>query len=210
MICNSVVKDQEFLDKFPPKYIVFADPGFHAGPSTYVEEFHKSLIQTIEKFDSFVITVRRDAHIIYEYIPKKYHKNFLFIPYIKSNKKTMLNFNLTKKYFVAGTNNILTLLMLPVAFYLYENIFFAGFDGNPDKNKNYYWKHNSSLQFVSEMSSMEKAHSYYFNKNKTDYNFYYDVHIKNLKNWFNLRNLGTHKLYNLTTSNLELFQKIYL
>ena len=60
------------------------------------------------------------------------------------------------------------------------------------------------------MSSMEKAHSYYFNKNKTDYNFYYDVHIKNLENWFNLRNLGTHKLYNLTTSNLELFQKIYL
>ncbi len=210
MICNSVVKDQEFLDKFPPRYIIFADPGFHAGPSRYVEEFHKSLIQTIEKFDSFVITVKRDAHIIYEYIPKKYHKNFLFIPYVKTNKKTMLNFNLTKKYFVAGTNNILTLLMLPVAFHLYENIFFAGFDGNPDKNKNYYWKHNSSLQFVSEMNSMEKAHTYYFNKNKTDYDIYYDIHIKNLKNWFNLRNLGTHKLYNLTTSNIELFQKIYL
>lgn len=209
MICNSVVKDQKFLDKFPPRYVVFADPGFHAGPSNYVEEFYRSLILTIEKFNPFVITVKRDAHIIYEYIPKKYHENFIFVPYVKSDKKTMLNFNLSKKYYVAGTNNILTLLMLPIAFHLYENIYFAGFDGNPDKNKNYYWKHNSSFQFVSKMNSMEIAHTYYFNKDKTDYDWYSEVHLNNVNSWFDLKNLSKHKLYNLTPSNLEPFQKIY-
>ena len=121
----------------------------------------------------------------------------------------MLNFNLSKKYYVAGTNNILTLLMLPIAFHLYENIYFAGFDGNPDKNKNYYWKHNSSFQFVSKMNSMEIAHTYYFNKDKTDYDWYSEVHLNNVNSWFDLKNLSKHKLYNLTPSNLEPFQKIY-
>lgn len=209
MVCNSIIKDQKFLEDFPPKYVVFGDPSFHSGPSNYVEEFQKSLIQTLEKFNPTVITVKRDAHIINEYIPKKYHKNFIFIPYVKSDQKTKQNYNLTNNFYVAGTNNILTLLMLPVAFCLYKNIYFAGFDGNPSKEKDYYWKHNNSFQYTSKMSSIEMAHPFIFNKKQIDYDWYSETHTNNLFEWFNKNNLNNHNLFNLTKSHLKPFQSIY-
>lgn len=209
MVCNSIIKDQKFLENYPPDYVVFGDPSFHSGPSNYVEEFQKSLIQTIEKFNSTVITVKRDAHIINEYIPKKYHKNFIFIPYVKSDQKTKQNYNLKNNFYVAGTNNILTLLMLPVAFCLYKNIYFAGFDGNPNREKNYYWKHNNSFQFTSKMSSIETTHPFIFNKKHIDYNWYSEIHSNNLFEWFNENNLNNHNLFNLTKSHLQPLQNLY-
>lgn len=209
MVCNSIIKDQKFLENFPPNYLVFGDPSFHSGPSNYVEEFQKSLIQTIDKFNPHVITVKRDAHIIHEYIPRKYHDNFIFIPYVKTNKKTKQNYNLLKEFYVAGTNNILTLLMLPVAFCLYKNIYFAGFDGNPNKEKDYYWKHNNSFQYNSKMSTIETTHPFIFNKKQIDYDWYSKIHTNNLFEWFDENNLNNHNLYNLTNSHLKPFQDLY-
>ena len=43
MICNSIVKNHEFLKKSKPKYLCFADPIFHPGPSKYAEQFRKDV-----------------------------------------------------------------------------------------------------------------------------------------------------------------------
>jgi len=208
IVCNSVIKNDQFMKKFKPKFVVFGDPTWHSGPSKYVEEFQKSLIQTIEKYDSTIITVERDAHIIKEYIPKEFHHKFIFIPVVKTDKKTNLNFNLSRKFYVAGTNNILTLLLLPISFYLYKNIYFAGFDGNPDKVKKYFWKHNKDSQFDNEFSSMRLAHPYIFEKETMDYDFIYENHLKKINEWFHPENLEHRKLTNLTDSHMDPFKII--
>ena len=208
MVCNSVIKDSNFMKKYKPKYVVFGDPAWHSGPSKYVQEFKKTLAQTIDEYNSTIITVERDAHIIKEYMPENYHKNFIFIPNVKTDAKSNLNYNFKKNFFVAGTNNILTLLMLPVSFYLYKNIFFAGFDGNPDKEKTYFWKHNPSLQFGNEFTSMEQAHPHIFDRENMDYGFIYESHLDTLSQWFSDENTKNHNLKNLTDSHMEPFIKI--
>jgi len=208
IVCNSVINNDKFMEKFKPKFVIFGDPTWHSGPSKYVAEFQKTLIQTIEKYDSTVITVARDAHIIKEYIPKKFHHKFIFIPIVKSDKKTNLNFRLSNKFYVAGTNNILTLLLLPISFYLYKNIYFAGFDGNPDKEKTYFWKHNKELQFADEFSSMKLTHPYIFKKETMDYDFIYENHLKKINEWFNVQNISQFNLKNLTDSHMEPFKNI--
>jgi hypothetical protein len=208
MVCNSVIKDSNFMKKYKPKYVVFGDPAWHSGPSKYVQEFKKTLAQTIDEYNSTIITVERDAHIIKEYMPENYHKNFIFIPNVKTDTKSNLNYNFRKNFFVAGTNNILTLLMLPVSFYLYKNIFFAGFDGNPDKEKTYFWKHNPSLQFGNEFTSMEQTHPHIFDRGNMDYGFIYESHLDKLSQWFSDENTKNHNLKNLTDSHMEPFIKI--
>jgi len=208
MVCNSVIKDTSLMKKFNPKYIVFGDPAWHSGPSKYVQEFKNTLCHTLDKYDSTVITVERDAHIIKEYMPESFHKNFIFIPIVKTNKNTNLNYNLNKNFYVAGTNNILTLLMLPVSFYLYKNIYFAGFDGNPDENKTYFWKHNPSQQFGNEFTSQEQTHPHIFDKENMDYGFIYESHLDKLSQWFSDENTKNHNLKNLTDSHMEPFIKI--
>jgi hypothetical protein len=208
MVCNSVIKNSKFMKKYKPKYVVFGDPTWHSGPSRYVQEFKKTLAQTIDEYNSTIITVERDAHIIKEYMPESYHKNFIFIPIVKTNKKTNLNYNFNKNFFVAGTNNILTLLMLPVSFYLYKDIFFAGFDGNPDKKKTYYWKHNPSLQFGNEFTSQEQTHPYIFDREKEDYGFIYESHLEKLSQWLSDENTENHNLKNLTDSHMQPFIRI--
>lgn len=208
MVCNSVIKDSKFMEKYKPKYVVFGDPTWHSGPSKYVQEFKKTLANTIDEYNPTIITVERDAHIIKEYMPERYHKNFIFIPIVKTSTKTNLNYNLNKKFFVAGTNNILTLLMLPVSFFLYKNIFFAGFDGNPDKEKTYYWKHNPSLQFGNEFTTQEQTHPYIFDREKQDYGFIYESHIEKINQWFSYENTKNHSLVNLTESHIDAFKKI--
>ena len=43
------------------------------------------------------------------------------------------NSNLLKNFYIKGSGNILTLLMLPIAFSLYDEIMLAGFDGRKKK-----------------------------------------------------------------------------
>ena len=56
-------------------------------------------------------------------------------------KQEKFNYNLDKSFFVNATQNILTLAMLPFAMNNYKKIFFAGFDGNNNVKKDYYWKY---------------------------------------------------------------------
>ena len=43
------------------------------------------------------------------------------------------NSNLLQNYYIKGAGNILTLLMFPIAFSLYDEMILAGFDGEKKK-----------------------------------------------------------------------------
>ena len=199
MICNSIVKNKNFLDKAKPKYLMFGDPIFHPGPSKYAEKFRDDVRFLIEQYDTQIFTLSRDYAIYKNVFENKHLENFSFIPMKKINNN---NSNLLKNFYIKGSGNILTLLMLPIAFSLYDEIMLAGFDGRKKEENSYYWKHSNKNQYDDLLEEIKLVHSGYFKKNNLFYDQYYENHIKTVKEWLELSKSNKKILKSLTPSNI--------
>ena len=199
MICNSIVKNKDFLNQAKPKYLMFGDPIFHPGPSKYSEKFREDVRFLIEQHNTQIFTLSRDYAIYKNVFEKKYLNNFSFVP-----MKKIKNYNsdLLKNFYIKGTGNILTLLMLPIAFSLYDEIMLAGFDGRKKEENSYYWKHSNKNQYEDLLEEIKLIHSGYFKKNNLFYDQYYENHINTVKEWLDLSKNNKKIIKSLTPSNI--------
>ncbi len=199
MICNSIVKNKDFLNQAKPKYLMFGDPIFHPGPSKYSEKFREDVRFLIEQHNTQIFTLSRDYAIYKNVFEKKYLNNFSFVP-----MKKIKNYNsdLLKNFYIKGTGNILTLLMLPIAFSLYDEIMLAGFDGRKKEENSYYWKHSNKNQYEDLLEEIKLIHSGYFKKNNLFYDQYYENHTETVNEWVDLSKINNKKITSLTPSNI--------
>lgn len=199
MICNSIVKNHEFLKKSKPKYLCFADPIFHPGPSKYAEQFRKDVKKVIEDFNPTIFTLLRDYPLYSELFSSDELDNFIFLPMQKSEK---YNYEIEKEFYIKGSGNILTLLMFPVAFNLYNQIDLAGFDGKKIKDDQYYWKHSSQNQYEKLLEDIKFVHPGYFAKENEFYNFYYQNHLNTIDLWREIAADNNKSITSITESNI--------
>ena len=192
IVCNSIVKNKQFLERWRPKLIVFGDPIFHAGFSTYGESFRKDLLDAVKICDPYIIVPERDVHIYRHYLPS-IKRNIISINILKNENK--INWRFYQNYSVTSTRNILTLLMLPFAAFLSNNIYIGGCDGRSLKNNEYFWDHDDDVQYTTKMSQIKKAHPGFF---KVDYDDYYLEHCHILKSWILELEKKNKNIFNLT------------
>ena len=50
IVCNSVIKNTDLMEHFQPKALVFGDPIFHFGPSSYAANFRAQLMSSAQNF----------------------------------------------------------------------------------------------------------------------------------------------------------------
>ena len=80
---------------------------------------------------------------------------------------------------VRMTNNVLTHMMLPIAFALSDRVEIAGCDGR-QPNESYFWRHNTRTQYPDDlMATAFDAHPAFFRDR--DYADYYDEHCRELE-----------------------------
>jgi hypothetical protein len=199
MICNSIVKNKNFLNQAKPKYLMFGDPIFHPGPSKYAEKFRDDVRFLIEEYNTQIFTLSRDYAIYKNVFENKYLNNFSFVPMKKTKE---YNSNLLENFYIKGTGNILTLLMFPIAYSLYDEIVLAGFDGRKKEENSYYWKHSKKNQYDDLLEEIKFIHSGYFKKNNIFYDQYYENHLETVKNWIDLSNTSNKIIKSLTPSNI--------
>jgi hypothetical protein len=199
MICNSLVISKNISELNNLKYIVFGDPIFHSGPAKYPGIFRKTLVRNYQNKDVKILTPSRDYLIYKHYLPNEIFNKMYFFE-VKQEK---FNYNLDKSFYVNATQNILTLAMLPFAMNNYKKIFFAGFDGNNNVKKNYYWKHSEKYQFQKELNDIKNIHPGFF---KLDFNEYNEDHNKVLQSILDLESGVSFK--NLTDSSIPALQEI--
>ena len=192
--CNSMVRNKELLDILKPRLIVAADPIFHAGVSTYAAAFRKNLIESLDKYDSYLIVPLRDYHIYITYMPERFRNRIAAIPY---QTKSDPNLNLIENYYVTSTGNVLTLFLLPLSCTFFEEIFIAGCDGRPLEEDNYFWRHDKASQFNDQMDEIKKAHPAFFD---IDYNDYYIEHCSVLEKWIERAEEENKNIINITPS----------
>jgi glycosyltransferase involved in cell wall biosynthesis len=203
--CNSMVVNSDIINKIQPKLFVIADPIFHAGPSSYAEEFRKSLLEVLGKMKNPIIVPLRDYHIYLTYFDQKIISRIIPIAFENlGESEGSQNLDIIKNNFVTTTSNILTLFQLPLASTLGKNIFISGCDGRPLSHNQYFWSHSKSVQINDKMNDIKIAHPSFFN---ISYDDYYLKHIETLEKWCSNIEANGQNIYNLTPSYIPALQK---
>lgn len=153
IICNSIVKDNELLDRIQPDILVFADPVFHFGPSKYAEEFRQHVRIALRRFPKCYCIVPEMFAAFLEGHLGEFSSRIIGMPLVRG----AINFPMPDRMHVKVTDNIMTLLMLPLAAALSSKVVIIGADGR-EKSEKYYWKHNSKVQFSDLMSAAFATH----------------------------------------------------
>jgi len=201
VICNSIAKNDAFLSYINgADLILFADPVFHFGPSSYAEQFRQDILKLVDKYDTYVLIPNHNMPLLLAHYPQL-EKKLIGMP-----TKKDFNFPSNENFFVKGSANILTLFMLPIASSISKTIGILGADGRKD-NEKYFWKHSSSAQYDDKMESVFNSHPSFFRDR--DYKDYYLEHCNFLRQLINYGESKGKIYYSMTPSHIPILKERY-
>ena len=182
IVCNTMVKNKELMRKLKSPIIVFSDPIFHAGPSTYAGDFRRQVQEAMLEFSSYAIVPMRDYALYMANLDSSLRERIIGIPIVPPNIAPNLrpNLNLYKRFQVTPTTSVLTLFLIPLAATFFEKTFILGCDGRPLNQNDYFWKHDPASQLVDRMDDIQVAHPAFF---AIDYHDFYLEHCRVVAGW---------------------------
>ena len=200
VICNSTVKNDEFLDYIgAPDLLVFADPVFHFSSCEYSAVFRDEVLKVYYKYKPYIIVPFDTVGLLLAHYPQLKDR----IIGMKA-KKGPYNFPTSENLWVKSSANILTLYMLPVASSITDEINIIGADGrNP--NEKYFWQHSQSAQFSNLMNTVFETHPSFFRDR--DYKDYYNEHCNFLNDLIEYGESKGKKYFSLTKSYIPALKK---
>ncbi|MDA9263406.1 hypothetical protein N9P71_00975 [Saprospiraceae bacterium] len=199
IICNSLIKNKKFIDFINPTAIVAADPLFHFGHSKYAKKFRNDLIDTIKKYNCTLFVPQFNLPMFLKHYPQL-KQNIIGL-----NFQTSINIPNRKNVSVKGTENIFTLMMLPIACSIAKHIFVIGMDGkDPSKKNDYFWEHHGEFQYVDLMEETQKLHNSFFRDR--DYIHYFENHCNEVNLLIEYIESQNKTVITLEKSNIPAFQ----
>lgn len=167
IVCNSIVKDKATWQHIQPHLFVAADPVNHFGISSYAKQFRKDFIARFKEHPSVILVYPDLYHVFMIRAFPDFAERFCPIPTV--NAYHSINTNLINNYWLKDPDNILTLLLLPLAATLTKEIRLVGFDGRQKKDK-YFWDHSQKHNYNDLISTVKDTHpsyyKYFLTKNK--------------------------------------------
>lgn len=155
IICNSLVKNISLLQHIQPNVLMFSDPAYHFGVSKYAASFRKFVMEAMLFFpDLLCIVPERYYPLTSAFLGKEFSQRILGMPIVIMDK---FNFPTIKEFFVRKTENILSLLMIPIASSVTSTIHITGADGRR-KNDNGYWAHAKTSQISDLLKTIYETH----------------------------------------------------
>ena len=172
--CNSSVRDESLMAALQPDVLAFSDPVFHFGPSRYAAAFRADVVRATQRSDLKLVVPTTFTSLLAAHLPDLCERIVELSP-----TSSTWRWPTSDAAIVRPTGNVLTFLMLPVAFGLSDRVAVAGCDGR-QPTENYFWKHNSSAQYSDElMRDVFDAHPAFFRDRS--YSDYYDKHCRELE-----------------------------
>ena len=173
--CNSAVRNTELMRKLNPQIICFTDPVFHFGPSRYAAEFRHDAARIAVELDALVVCGHRFAGPLLGLEPTL-RDRLVVIPYQDGGP---WRWPTDRNPTLRNGGNVMSSLMLPLAFLLADEITIAGSDGRKPSER-YFWQHNPALQYSDDlMKSVFDTHPSFFRY--VDYSDYYDEYCLGLE-----------------------------
>ena len=199
--CNSAVRNTALIKKLRPDIICFTDPVFHFGPSRYAAEFRRDVVRAASEVDALVVCGYRFAGPLLGLEPSL-RGRLVILPYQDGGP---WRWPTDRNPTVRQGGNVMTTLMLPLAFMLADHITVAGADGR-QPTENYFWTHNTQLQYSDEMmKTVFDAHPSFFRD--TDYGDYYDEFCESVEALIQVGESAGKTVSGLTPSWIPAFVK---
>jgi len=192
VICNSLVRNAELLERLQPAVLCFADEVFHLGPSAYAAAFRDDLCRVVEQYRPWLVTRPDGAALLRRHYPGLADR-LIGIPLTARR----WNVPCSEAFRVRPTGNIMTMYMLPVAARLGQTILIGGSDGRrPDET--YFWRHGPSVQYDDLMATAFATHPSFFRDRM--YADYYAEHIARLEDLLTELEARGHDARGITSS----------
>lgn len=201
IICNSIIKNDQFMDFVIPDIICLADPLFHFGYNDYSIAFRSKLMVRFKKNPFYIVMPNYHLSLFEFHYPET--KDYLIGLTISDSYRIPSATDLSVK----GTENILTFILLPFAASLCDNIFMLGFDGRDPAKNEIFWAHHSEYQFVKEKEGLYNQHpSFFRDRNYELYALKHSKSIDSLTNYLTIhKEKEIHLLHKTFISALEKF-----
>lgn len=173
IICNSMVKDKEWLERIRPHILTFTDPNYYLSPTEYCKRFFEDVIHGEILYDYYVIVYEYEVPLLLSHYPELSGRVIGI-----ANDEISYTYPSENQLSVKPTKNILTEMMIPIASALCDSIEIAGCTGrNPDEN--FYWKHNGRTQYLDLMQSIFDMYPSLFRDQ--NYSNYYECHCQSVE-----------------------------
>lgn len=157
VVCNTIVRDAELWNHINPHFIVAADAIYHFGFTEFARAFRADLAKRLAETETYFV-YPDEFHEIVSRELGKFHERLIPVP-----QGTHVRFivDLVNEFELPNFQNILTILLLPLACTLSKNVFMWGFDGRAPDDK-LFWSNSSKHNYPELMETLLKAHPAFF------------------------------------------------
>ncbi len=197
--CNTTILDDALMRHARPRLLTFADPVFHFGVSGYAAAFRAALATAAEKHDLRLVIPSKYGHLLASLQPDLAERTVI-VPLLA---RSVPNLDLSTRFEVRTTENVLTLLQLPLATTLARDVHLIGYDGrNPGDD--YFWQHSPRTQDHDLLATARRVHPGFFT---VDYRDYYERHVADLEAHLLTAEAAGHRVRSLTPSHVPALRR---
>ena len=165
-VCNSTIGDDAALAHLDPELLVCGDPVQHWGASLYAGRFRADLARAIENPKRILITQLGYVPYFRAMMPAHTHDRAIGIG---NDRRPTFNIDLTGEFLTAATANVLTMLMLPVAFTIIGadkgTVDIMGCDGMAFAQATKPWSHANEDDYMGKMAVTHRVHPGFWKRN---------------------------------------------
>lgn len=157
IICNTIIKDREFIKRNRPKLIVASDAHFHFSIHQYTKNFFDDLAWCLDfDPDTVFATFDKFAFKARAMLPA-FADRIIGLP---AGRKSY-GYDLERQFAVYPAESVVNMFMLPIASYLGNHICLHGFTGR-SASDTYFWAHSDRVQYVDQMAAVRTIHPAFF------------------------------------------------
>lgn len=200
IICNSMIKDRELMERLRPQMLCFFDSNFYHSPGKYGEAFYKDLRETYQRYGYYVIVREEQRPLLLKHCPEMKEK-LIGVPSKREKGYWFIN---QDNFSYRPLSNILLDIMIPIASSFFDDIYIAGCTGR-DNEKKYFWKHNVRTQYLELKKDVMETWPAFFHYRT--YESYYERHCQTVEEQLRYGESLGKKYTNLTTSYIPALQK---
>ena len=165
-VCNSTIGDEAALAHLDPELLICGDPVQHWGASLYAGRFRADLKRAMANPKRILITQLGYVPYFTAVMPEDTHARAIGIG---NDRRPKFNIDLTGEFITAATANILTMLMLPVAFTIAGarkgTVDIFGCDGMAFAAATKPWSHANEDDYMGKMAVTHRVHPGFWQRN---------------------------------------------
>lgn len=161
-ICNSTIGDANALNFLQPELLFCGDPVQHCGVSKYAGQFRKGLAAALSNSNRVLFTQLGYVPYFRFVTPPDCHDRIVGIG---NDRRPSFNLDLRSEFLTAATANIFTMLVLPVACTVSNDIQIFGCDGMAYSDSTKPWAHSNEDDYMGRMSVTHRVHEGFWQRN---------------------------------------------